>query len=50
MSLVYELIGRVVVRAVWWRWRSEMRIAGGVFATLLLVAGYLVARRTPPEG
>ena len=50
MSLVYELIGRLVVRTLWWRFQREVRIAGGVFAALVLIAGFLAARRTPPEG
>ena len=49
-SAIYELIGRIVVRAVWWRFQSQVKIAGGVFAVLVLAAGYLVARRVPPEG
>ena len=50
MSVIYELIGRLVVRTLWWRFQRELRIAGGVFAALVLVAGFLAARRTPPEG
>ena len=50
MSLVYELIGRIVVRALLWRFQSQLKIAGGVFGVLLLVAGYVIAKREPPEG
>jgi hypothetical protein len=50
MSLVYELIGRLVVRTLWWRFRSELKIAGGVFALLVVIAGFVAARRVPPEG
>ena len=50
MSLVYELIGRLVVRTLWWRFQREVRIAGGMVAAMIVVAGFLAARRTPPEG
>ena len=49
-SLAYEWIGRIVVRAVWWRFQGQLKVAGGVFAVLVLLAGYVVARRVPPEG
>ena len=50
MSSVYELIGRLVVRVAWMRFGRQIQIAGGVFALLVLAAGYLIARRNPPEG
>ncbi len=50
MSSVYELIGRLVVRFAWARFGSQVKIAGGVFAVLALVIGYLLSRREPPEG
>jgi hypothetical protein len=49
-SAIYELIGRFMVRLVWLRFRAQIRIAGGVFAAAVLIAGYLVAKREPPEG
>ena len=50
MSVIYELIGRIVVRSVWWRFGKEIRIAGAVTLVTLGVAGYLAATREPPEG
>jgi hypothetical protein len=50
MSHVYELIGRLVVRLAWARFGGQLKIAGGVFAVLALVLGYVIARRDPPEG
>jgi hypothetical protein len=50
MSLMYELLGRLVVRTLWWRFQREIRIAGGVAAALVVVAGLLAAKRVPPEG
>ncbi len=49
-SAIYELIGRIVVSAMWWRFRSQIKIAGGVMAALVVVAGFLAAKREPPEG
>jgi hypothetical protein len=50
MSSIYELIGRLVVRIAWLRFGRQIKIAGGVFAVLVVVAGYLLAKREPPEG
>ena len=50
MSLVYELVGRLVVKTLWWRFQRELEIAGGVLAALVVVAGFVVAKRQPPEG
>lgn len=50
VSSVYELIGRMVVRLAWMRFGRQIKIAGGVFAVLIAVAGYLLANREPPEG
>jgi hypothetical protein len=50
MSAIYELIGRMVVRFVWMRYRRQIRIVGGIAAAGVLAGGYLVAKREPPEG
>jgi hypothetical protein len=49
-SSIYELIGRLVVRVAWMRFGRQIKIAGGVLAALVLVGGYLIASREPPEG
>jgi hypothetical protein len=50
MSAIYELIGRTVVRLVWWRFGRQIRIAGGVALAGAALAGWLLSRREPPEG
>jgi hypothetical protein len=50
MSAVYELIGRLVVRFVWFRYQRQIRIAAGLGLGAALLGGYLIARREPPEG
>jgi hypothetical protein len=50
VSSIYELIGRVVVRFVWARYGRQITIAGALFGAGLLAAGYILAKRTPPEG
>lgn len=50
MSIVYEAIGRLVVRIVWLRYGRQIRIAAGVGVAAALVGGYLIAKREPPEG
>ena len=50
MSAVYELIGRVVVRLAWWRFGTQIKIAGALGVVVLGIAGYLAATREPPEG
>lgn len=50
MSTIYELIGRIVVRSIWWRFGKQVRIAGAVALVTLGVAGYFAATREPPEG
>jgi hypothetical protein len=50
MSVVYEFIGRTVVRVVWWRFGRQIQIAGIAAVFLAGAAGYLLSRREPPEG
>jgi hypothetical protein len=50
MSAIYELIGRLVVLFVRWRYRTQLRVAAGVGIAAIALAGYLAARREPPEG
>lgn len=50
MSVLYELIGRAVVRLAWWKFGKQIKIAGAVGLVAVGVAGYLAATREPPEG
>ena len=50
MSGVYELIGRIVVRFAWARYGRQITIAGAVFGAMVLAAGFVLAKRQPPEG
>ena len=50
MSLIYEHIGRLVVRMAWFQFGRQIKLAGGVFAVLALAIGVLLAKRQPPEG
>jgi hypothetical protein len=50
VSAFYELIGRLWVVYVRWRYVRQLRIAAGVGVAALLVGGYLAATREPPEG
>lgn len=50
MSAIYEQIGRLVVRVVWWRFGTQIKIAAGLGAAAVALAGYLIATREPPEG
>ena len=50
MSTVYEYIGRTVVRVVWWRFGRQLQIAGVTALFLAGIAGYLLSRKSPPEG
>lgn len=49
-NAIYEYIGRFVVRLVWFRYGSQLRLAGGVLAGVTLLLGFVIAKRTPPEG
>jgi hypothetical protein len=50
VSYVYELIGRLVVRAAWFQFGHRIKVAGAVAAVVALAGGFLIARREPPEG
>jgi hypothetical protein len=50
MSAIYELIGRTVVRVVWWRFGRQLQIAGLALLFAGGAAGYLLSRKSPPEG
>ena len=50
MAVVYELIGRTVVKAMWWRFGRQIQVAGVVALFAAGAAGYLLSRRDPPEG
>jgi hypothetical protein len=50
MAGVYELIGRLVVRFVWARYRRQIQIAAGVATAITVAVGYAIATRQPPEG
>ena len=50
MSTIYELIGRLVVRLAWWRFRRQIQVAGVLAGAAVLAGGYLLSRREPPEG
>ena len=48
--MIYELIGRMVVGFIRWRYGREIRIALGLGVAAVLAGGYLAATREPPEG
>ena len=50
MISIYELIGRLVVRAVRMRYRRQIRIALGIGVAAIVAGAYLAATREPPEG
>lgn len=49
--MIYELIGRMVVGFIRWRYGRELRIAAGagVALTVLGVGAYLASRGEEPE-
>jgi hypothetical protein len=47
---IYELIGRFIVRLAWFRYGRQLKVAGGTLAALVLIGGFLAAKREPPEG
>ena len=50
MSLLYELIGRMVVLVVRLRFRRQAQIAAGVSAAAAVGVAYLLASRNVEEG
>ena len=50
MRVVYELIGRLVVRFVRVRYRRQLRVAAAIGVAAAAVAGYVAMTREPPEG
>jgi hypothetical protein len=50
MAPVYEFIGRTVVRVVWWRFGRQIQIAGIGLLFVGGVIGFLLSRKSPPEG
>ncbi len=52
MSAVYELIGRLVVQAIWVRYRRELQTAAVVGAGLAAIAAvaYVATRGEEDEG
>jgi hypothetical protein len=49
-SAIYEFIGRSIVRLVWFRYSGQIKLAGAVFGAATVLAGLVLAKRTPPEG
>jgi hypothetical protein len=50
MSAIYESIGRLIFRLLWWRFGRQVQLAGGLIVIAAAALGYLAAKRTPPEG
>jgi hypothetical protein len=50
VSAIYELIGRIVVQAMWWRFGRQIKLAGALALAGVVAAGYLLSHREPPEG
>jgi hypothetical protein len=50
MTSIYDLIGRLVVRAIRMRYRRQIRIALGIGVAGIVAGAYLAATREPPEG
>jgi hypothetical protein len=51
MSGFYELIGRIVVGLIRWRYERELRIAAGVgvAASVLAIGAYIATRHSDEE-
>jgi hypothetical protein len=50
MTSIYDLIGRLVVRAIRMRYRRQIRIALSIGVAGIVAGAYLAATREPPEG
>jgi hypothetical protein len=50
MKEIYEFLGKLVIYALRTRYRTQLRVAAGTGIAAVLVGGYLIARRSPPEG
>jgi hypothetical protein len=50
ISSIYELIGRLVVRIAWLRYGRQIKLAAAGAAVLGVAAGFVLAKRQPPEG
>jgi hypothetical protein len=50
MSEIYEFLGKLVIYALRTRYRTQLRVAAGTGIAAVLLVGYLIARRSPPEG
>ena len=50
MSLIYELIGRLVVAFVRRRFGRQLQLAGAIAVAGGVVGAYLLASRSVPEG
>jgi hypothetical protein len=48
--MIYELIGRFIVRLIWRFYGREIKIGLGVAALGIAIGGYLAATRDVPEG
>jgi hypothetical protein len=47
---IAEFLGRMVIYALRTRYRTQLRVAAGVGIAGIVLGGYLIARRSPPEG
>ena len=50
LNEVYEFLGRLLLYAIRTRYRTQIRVAAGAGIAAILVGGYLIAHRPPPEG
>jgi hypothetical protein len=47
---IFEYVGRLVLWALRTRYRTQIRIAAGAGIAAIVLGGYLIAKRQPPEG
>jgi hypothetical protein len=47
---IYRLIGRLIVRIAWFQYGRQIKLAAGAALALGVAAGFVLARRQPPEG